>query len=125
MDIPEALHYTATHERVREEPDRLITVGITDHAQDSLGELVFVELPGVGSQVHPGKACAVVESTKAAADVYPPFAGTIAAINAALAETPEQVNKDPYGTWLFRLRLAAPPDLSTLLDAAGYRKTIA
>ena len=125
MDIPEALHYTATHEWVREEPDRLITVGITDHAQDSLGELVFVELPGVGSQVRPGKACAVVESTKAAADVYPPFAGTVVAINAALAETPEQVNKNPYAAWLFRLQPAAPPDLSMLLDAAGYRKTIA
>lgn len=125
MNIPDALFYTRTHEWVRAEPDGLFTLGITDHAQESLGELVFVELPRVGSEVQPGKACTVVESTKAAADVFPPFAGTIVAINTVLAETPERVNQDPYATWLFRLQAAVPPDLSTLLDASAYRKAFA
>lgn len=122
MNVPETLYYTPTHEWVRKEPDGALTVGITDHAQDMLGELVYVELPAVGRQAAPGEACAVVESTKAAADVFPPCAGTIVAANGALADNPDMVNKDPYGAWLFRLQPAAGADLSALLDAAAYRK---
>jgi glycine cleavage system H protein len=120
MNVPDTLRYTSTHEWVRREPDGTLSVGITDHAQDVLGELVFVELPAVGKKVLGGDACAVVESVKAAADVYAPLA-----VNSALKEAPGQVNKDPYGNWLFRLKLAGEADLSRLLDAAAYRKSSA
>jgi glycine cleavage system H protein len=108
---------------VREEPDGTLSVGITDHAQDVLGELVFVEPPAVGKKVLGGDACAVVESVKAAADVYAPLAGEIVAANEALKEAPGQLNKDPYGAWLFRLKPAPEADLAQLLDAAAYRKS--
>jgi glycine cleavage system H protein len=121
MNIPETLRYTATHEWLRQEPDGTVTVGITDFAQDHLGELVFVELPAVGRQVAAGDGCAVVESVKAASDIYAPLAGVVSAVNAALAATPNQVNQDPYGAWLFRLKPAAGADLGKLLDAAAYR----
>jgi glycine cleavage system H protein len=125
MNVPDTLRYTSTHEWVRREPDGTLSVGITDHAQDVLGELVFVELPAVGKKVLGGDACAVVESVKAAADVYAPLAGEVVAVNSALKEAPGQVNKDPYGNWLFRLKLAGEADLSRLLDAAAYRKSSA
>lgn len=125
MDVPASLRYTSTHEWVRVEADGTLSVGITDHAQDSLGEFVFVELPAVGKQVQGGDACAVVESVKAAADVYAPLAGEVVAVNGALKEAPGQVNKDPYGAWLFRLKPAGAADLSRLLDAAAYRKSAA
>ena len=98
MNIPETLRYTATHEWVRQEADGTLAVGITDYAQDNLGELVFVEVPEVGRRVAAGDGCAVVESVKAASDVYAPVAGEVAAANAALADAPNKVNKDPYGT---------------------------
>ena len=122
MNVPDTLRYTVTHEWVRKEPDGTLSVGITDHAQDALGELVFVELPEVGRQLLAGDSCAVVESVKAASDVYAPLAGGVVAANAALVDAPNQVNKDPYAAWLFRLKPAADADLSKLLDAAGYRK---
>ncbi|HUG76519.1 MAG TPA: glycine cleavage system protein GcvH [Burkholderiales bacterium] len=122
MNLPEALRYTATHEWVRKEPDGTLSVGITDHAQDALGEMVFVELPVPGRQVLGGDACAVVESVKAASDVYAPLAGEVVAVNTELADDPGRLNKDPYGTWLFRLKPADGADLSRLLDAAAYRK---
>ena len=124
MHIPETLRYTTTHEWVRQEADGTLTVGITDFAQDNLGELVFVELPEAGRRVAAGENCAVVESVKAAADVNAPIAGEVAAANAALADTPNKVNQDPYGAWLFRLKPAAGADLGRLMDAAAYRASL-
>lgn len=120
--FPEQLRYTSTHEWVRKEPDGTLTVGITDHAQDALGEMVFVELPTPGKQVLGGDPCAVVESVKAASDVYAPLAGEVVAVNSELADEPGRLNQDPYGTWLFRLKPADGADLSRLLDAEAYRK---
>jgi glycine cleavage system H protein len=123
MNIPDSLRYTATHEWVRKEPDGTLSVGITDHAQDALGELVFLELPEPGRKLAAGEACAVVESVKAASDVYTPLAGEVVAANAALKEEPGRLNKDPYGAWLFRLKPAEGADPAQLLDAAAYRKS--
>lgn len=123
MNVPDNLRYTRTHEWVRTETDGTLSVGITDHAQDVLGELVFVELPAVGKKLLGGDACAVVESVKAAADVYAPLAGEVVAVNSALKDAPGQVNKDPYGAWLFRLKPAGEADPSRLLDAAAYEKS--
>ncbi len=117
--VPDTLRYTQTHEWLRQEADGTITVGITDHAQAQLGDLVYVELPAVGKALAAGDACAVVESVKAAADVYAPLAGSVLAVNDALTGAPEQVNQDPYGAgWLLRVSGALPADL---LDAAAYR----
>lgn len=125
MNLPEDLRYTATHEWVRAEPDGTLSVGITDHAQETLGELVYVELPAAGRMLAAGEACAVVESVKAAADVYAPLAGEVVAANAALKDEPNRVNKDPYGAWLYRLKPAAGADAAKLLDADAYRKSAA
>lgn len=122
MNIPEDLRYTATHEWVRQEADGSLTIGITDFAQDNLGELVYVELPQPLRQVTAGEACVVVESVKAASDVYAPVAGEIIAVNTAVAETANRVNKDPYGSWLIRLAPAAGAHLDSLMDAAAYTK---
>lgn len=117
--VPDALRYTRTHEWLRQEADGSVTVGITDHAQAQLGDLVYVELPAVGKALTAGDACAVVESVKAAADVYAPLAGTVLAVNGALGSAPEQVNQYPYGEgWLIRLAGSPPQDT---LDAAAYR----
>jgi len=124
MNIPETLRYTATHEWVRQEADGTLAVGITDYAQDNLGELVFIEMPEVGRRVAAGDGCTVVESVKAASDVYAPVAGEVAAVNAALADAPNKVNQDPYGAWLFRLKPAAGADLGKLMDAAAYRASL-
>lgn len=123
MNIPDTLRYTASHEWIREESDGTLSVGISDHAQDALGELVFVELPEAGRKLAAGEACAVVESVKAASDVYAPLAGEVVAANTSLQEEPGKVNQDPYGAWLFRLKPAADADLSKLLDATAYRKS--
>jgi glycine cleavage system H protein len=123
MNIPDSLRYTATHEWVRKEPDGTLSIGITDHAQDALGELVFLELPEPGRKLAAGEACAVVESVKAASDVYTPLAGEVVAANAALKEEPGRLNKDPYEAWLFRLKPAEGADPAQLLDAAAYRKS--
>ncbi len=124
MNIPANLRYTATHEWVRTEADGTISVGITDHAQGALGDLVYVELPEVGRKVAAGEACAVVESVKAASDLYAPVAGEIVAVNSPVSEAPEQVNKDAYAAWFFRLRPAEPAAVARLLDARAYEATI-
>ena len=123
MNVPENLKYTASHEWVRAEADGTVSIGITDHAQDALGELVYVELPEVGRKLGAEEACAVVESVKAASDVYAPLAGEVVAANEALADAPGEVNKDPYGAWLFRLRPSDASALGMLLDAAAYEKS--
>lgn len=121
MNTPSDLRYTATHEWVRPGPDGTVTVGITHLAQDQLGELVYVELPEPGRALAQGEACAVVESTKAASDVYAPLAGLVVETNAQLAGAPQTVNESPFGEgWLFRLQLSDTSQLDALLDAAGY-----
>ncbi len=123
---PEDLKYTKNHEWVRLEDDGTVTVGISDHAQDQLGDLVFVELPQVGTAVTAGKDCAVVESVKAASDVYAPIGGEIVEVNAALPNTPENVNSDPYGEgWLFRIKLTDKSELDSLLAADAYKELVA
>jgi glycine cleavage system H protein len=124
MKVPGDLKYTDSHEWIRSESDGTVTIGITDHAQSALGDLVFVELPAVGRKLAAGEACAVVESVKAASDVYAPLAGDVVAINDALAGSPELVNQDAYAAWLFRMRPSDTNALSSLLDAAAYTKTV-
>ena len=125
MSIPSDLKYAKSHEWVRVDGDTA-TVGITDHAQSELTDVVFVELPAAGRAVAAGEACAVVESVKAASDIYAPVAGEIIEGNPALESDPGLVNTDPYGEgWLFRIRLASPGDLDALLDAAAYGAAIA
>src|SRR5690606_23400942 len=121
LDNPADLRYTSSHEWVRREPDGTLTVGITFHAQDALGELVYVELPDAGRTLKQGDACVVVESTKAASDVYAPVDGEVVETNGALADSPETVNAEPFGAgWLFRMRPSDPSQPDTLLDAAQY-----
>ena len=120
--IPAELKYTKSHEWVRHESDGTVTVGITDHAQDLLGDMVYVELPETGRAVKAGQECAVVESVKAASDVYSPISGEVLAVNEAIADSPELVNKDPYGEgWMMRIQPAAASDLDALLDADAYQ----
>lgn len=121
MKFPDDLRYAATHEWVRTEPDGTLSIGISDHAQDALGDLVLVELPAVGRTLAAGESCAVVESVKAASDVYAPVASVVVAANTALAESPESLNRDPYGSWLFRVKPSDPAAVSRLMDAATYR----
>jgi glycine cleavage system H protein len=124
MNIPSELKYTDTHEWTRTEPDGSLTVGITDHAQELLGDLVFIELPKIGATFAAGQECAVVESVKAASDVYAPVAGTVAAVNEAVASKPEIVNTAPYDQWLFRIAPAQGAEASRLVDAAAYRALV-
>jgi glycine cleavage system H protein len=124
MNIPTDLKYAKTHEWVRRESDGCITVGITDHAQEMLGDLVYIELPEVGKNVAAGAPVAVVESVKAASDLYAPVEGTVTAVNQTAADAPERVNADAYGTWLFRMQPANPAEIDGLLDAEGYRAVI-
>lgn len=119
--IPAELKYVASHEWIRVESDGTVTIGITDFAQQQLGDVVFVELPEVGTDVEAEQDIAVVESVKAASDIYAPLAGKIIAINDAVVDAPETVNEDPYGSaWFFKMELANAADLDDLLDAAGY-----
>lgn len=124
MNVPAELKYTATHEWIRAEPDGTLTIGITDHAQQSLGDLVFIELPVPGRNVAAGEACAVVESVKAASDIYAPVAGTIVAANDQVVASPETVNADAYGQWLYKLKPAKLGDVAGLLDAAAYSASV-
>ena len=124
MNVPQDLRYTASHEWVRSEADGTVTVGITDHAQEALGDLVYIELPAVGRTVAAAEACAVVESVKAASDIYAPLAGEVTAVNADLPATPEVLNQDAYAAWLFKLKPADPAAVGALLDAAAYTATI-
>ena len=122
MDVPDHLKYTASHEWVADQGDGTVSVGITAVAADQLGELVYVELPKPGARYRRGEACAVVESTKAASDVYAPLSGELIAVNGALADAPGQVNASPYSDgWLFKLKLANREEFAALLDAAAYR----
>ena len=124
--IPADLKYTRSHEWLKALPEGIVEIGISDHAQESLGDLVFVELPEVGRSLAAGEACAVVESVKAASDVYSPVSGKIIVGNAALATQPELVNQDPYGAgWLFRVQTDLPLDAASLMSAADYEKYLA
>lgn len=122
MSIPSDLKYTATHEWVRRETDGTMTVGITHHAQEQLGDIVFVETPAVGKAFKRDQECGVVESVKAASDIYAPVGGEVTAANAVLRDSPEAINQDPYGAWMFKLRPADPAEWDGLLDAAAYAK---
>lgn len=125
-EIPQDLKYTKEHEWVREKDDGNVEVGITDHAQMALGDLVYVELPDVDSKVASGDAFAVVESVKAASDVYLPLSGTFVEVNAALVDSPELVNSDPYGDgWLIRFRPDTPSELDELLSGDDYQRFVA
>jgi glycine cleavage system H protein len=124
MSLPTDLRYTASHEWVRAQPDGSLLVGITDFAQDALGDLVYVELPEVGKRFAAEQVIAVVESVKAASDIYAPVAGTVAAVNEALKDKPEELNRDAYGAWLFRMRPDDAGAVAGLMDAAGYQKQI-
>jgi glycine cleavage system H protein len=122
-NIPEDLHYTKTHEWVKQDADGTVTVGITDHAQNLLGDMVFIELPEAGSEFTTGDDCAVVESVKAASDVYCPVSGELIETNVALVETPEVVNQDPFGDgWLFKLKPNDEGEVEDLLDAEAYKE---
>lgn len=124
-NIPVDLKYTKSHEWVRREADGSVTVGITDHAQDLLGDMVFVELPEPGRALKAGQECAVVESVKAASDVYSPLAGEVVAINDVLSDSPELVNKAPYDEgWMMRIKPADAAEIDDLLDAAAYQAQI-
>lgn len=120
-DVPGDLKYSKDHEWVRLEEDGGVTVGITDHAQAALGDMVFVELPEIGATLAEGDACAVVESVKAASDVYSPLNGEVTEGNQALADAPELVNQDPYGDgWIYRMKLDNEDDLGELMSAEEY-----
>lgn len=125
-NAPEDLKYTESHEWVRSNDDGTLTVGITDHAQELLGDLVYVEPPEAGSQVTARDGCAVVESVKAASDVYAPVSGEIVEVNDTLSDSPEQVNEDPYGDgWIFRIAPHSGTANEGLMDAAAYEQQIA
>jgi glycine cleavage system H protein len=124
MNVPAQLKYTASHEWIRTESDGSLTIGITDHAQEALGDLVFIELPAVGRKVKAGEACAVVESVKAASDIYAPVSGEIAATNEQVVTSPETVNADAYGHWLYKLKPENAADVASLLDAAAYTAAV-
>jgi glycine cleavage system H protein len=124
MNVPADLKYADSHEWMRAEPDGTVTIGITDHAQAALGDLVFIELPKVGRRLAAGEACAIVESVKAASDVYAPIAGEVVAVNDAITATPEALNEDAYKAWLFRVKPADAGVLAAMLDAAAYEKLI-
>jgi glycine cleavage system H protein len=122
-NVPADLKYTASHEWVRHLPDGRVEIGITDHAQHALGDLVFVEVPEAGRTLKAAEACAVVESVKAASDIYAPIAGEVVAANPELAGAPEAVNADAFAAWMYRLKPADPAELERLLDAAAYEKS--
>ena len=122
MTTPDNLKYTKSHEWVKQETDGSVTVGITFHAQSQLGDVVFVETPAAGRRVKQGEQCGVIESVKAAADIYAPLSGEIVAANAELADAPEKINRAPYSAWMFRIKPGNPAELAGLLDAAAYQK---
>ncbi len=122
MTTPANLKYTKSHEWVKQEADGTVTVGITHHAQEMLGDLVFIETPEVGRKLRQGEQCAVAESVKAAADIYAPLSGEVIAANAELADAPEKINSDAYAAWIYRLKPDNPGELAGLLAAAAYQK---
>lgn len=124
MSMPADLKYTKSHEWAKLEADGTVTVGITDHAQDLLGDMVFVENPAVGRKLAAGEECAVVESVKAASDVYAPVAGEVIASNSAVENAPEEINQDAFAAWMFKIKPDNAADLSGLLDAAAYQALV-
>jgi glycine cleavage system H protein len=124
MSNPSNLKYTASHEWVKTEADGTVTIGITQHAQELLGDMVFVEAPTPGRKLKAKEECAVVESVKAAADVYAPISGEVTATNSDLDSSPENINSDPYGAWIFKMKPDNAADVAALLDAAGYQAVV-
>ena len=124
MNTPSNLKYAPSHEWVKLEADGTVTIGITDHAQEALGDVVFLELPDVGRIVKTGESVAVVESVKAASDIYAPISGEVIANNAAAVDAPESVNTDAYAAWLFKIKPSAPGEIDNLMDAAAYNATL-
>ena len=124
MSNPDNLKYTASHEWVKTEIDGTITIGITQHAQELLGDMVFVEAPATGRKLKAKEECAVVESVKAAADVYAPVSGEVITSNSELDSTPEKINSDPYGAWIFKIKPDNFADVAALLDAAAYQALV-
>jgi glycine cleavage system H protein len=122
MKLPQELRYTESHEWVKRETDGSVSVGITDHAQEQLGDIVFVEVPKAGRKVAAGEQIGVVESVKAASDIYAPLAGEVLGGNEALAAAPEKVNEDAFGSWMFRIKPENAADFDKLLDAQAYEK---
>ena len=122
MKLPQDLRYTESHEWVRREPDGTLAIGITDHAQEQLGDIVFVEAPQAGRKVKAGESVGVVESVKAASDIYAPVSGEIVAANGDLGGAPEKVNEDAFAAWMFRIKPDNPSDMDKLLDAAAYER---
>jgi glycine cleavage system H protein len=123
-DLPENLKYATSHEWARVEDDNVVRVGITDFAQEQLGDLVYIELPELGRKIKAQEQCAVVESVKTASDLYSPVSGELVAVNLALVDEPEQVNNDPYGAWIFCVKADHLSDLDQLMDADGYQHFI-
>jgi glycine cleavage system H protein len=124
MNVPTNLRYTSEHEWVKTDSDGNVAVGITDHAQAALGDLVYLELPEVGRKLAAGDACAVVESVKAASDVYAPIGGEVVAVNSELTDAPERVNDDAYAAWFFKVKPADAAEIAKLLDAKAYEALI-
>jgi glycine cleavage system H protein len=124
-NIPQDLKYTASHEWISVDNDGSVRIGVSDHAQEALGDLVFVELPAVGETINQGDACAVVESVKAASDIYAPVTGEVIAVNEDLEDDPGSINTDPYGDgWLFQVQLTDPEELDAMLNAEAYEATL-
>lgn len=124
MSNPTNLKYTASHEWVRSEAEGTVSIGITQHAQELLGDMVFVESPAVGSKLKAGEECAVVESVKAAADIYAPVSGEVVEINGELDGEPEMINSNPYGAWIFKMKPDNAADVDALMDAVAYQKHV-
>ena len=122
MNVPTELKYSPEHTWLRQESDGSVTVGITDHAQETLGDLVYVEAPAVGRRVSKDEACGIVESVKTASDVHTPASGEVIAVNTELADAPEKINADAYVAWIFRLKPSNPAEFAGLLDAAAYQQ---
>jgi glycine cleavage system H protein len=124
MSNPANLKYTNSHEWVKTESDGTISVGITEHAQELLGDMVFVEAPAVGRKLKAREECTVVESVKAAADVYSPVSGVVTAVNGELDSVPEKINEDPYAAWIFKMKPDNAADVAALLDAKAYQAIV-
>ncbi len=124
MKLPADLQYTESHEWVRLETDGTVTIGITDHAQEALGDIVFLELPTEGTKIAAGKSLAVIESVKAASDIYAPISGEVLEINEKLADEPGAVNADPYAAWLLKLKPSEQAELASLMSAEAYRQSL-
>lgn len=124
MSNPTDLKYTSSHEWVKTEADGTISIGITQHAQELLGDMVFVETPAVGRKLKAKEECAVVESVKAAADIYAPVNGVVTAVNSELDSTPEAINTDPYNAWMFKMKPDNPADITALMDEKAYQALV-